>query len=131
MTQETKRKALLLEKDPAVLEKIQRILKDRSYEPTCFSGKKEALAALKETFFSLVVTGLTENDDDPMEVMKAMVMTSPMTSVIMVTDLSESEVEEKAEGYGILGNVGREVPAKDLMSLLDVYEKIQGSFAQG
>ena len=130
MNQETKRKALLLEKDPAVLEKIQRMLKDRSYEPTSFSDKKEALAALKGTFFSLAVTGLTENDDNPMEVMKAMVMTSPMTSVIMVTDLSESEVEEKAEGYGILGNVAREVPAEDLMSLLDAYEKIQQSFAQ-
>jgi hypothetical protein len=47
-----------------------------------------------------------------------------MTSIIMVTDLSDSEVEEKAEGYGILGNINRNVPAENLFSLLEPYEKI-------
>ena len=131
MNQETKKKALLLENNPKVLEKIQQILRDKPYEQVCFTGKTEALDALKETFFPLAVTGLTENDDDPVDVMKTMVMTSPMTSIIMVTDLSDTEVDEKAEGYGILGNVGRDVPPKDLLSLIDAFEKIQQSFTRG
>jgi len=55
-------------------------------------------------------------------------MASPMTSIIMVTDLSHSEVDEKAEGYGILGNIARDVPAEELLSLLGAFEKIQQSF---
>ena len=62
--------------------------------------------------------------------MKAFVMATPMTSIIMVTDLSDSEVDEKAEGYGILGNITRDVPAESLLSLLHTYEKIQQSFKQ-
>jgi hypothetical protein len=57
-------------------------------------------------------------------------MTSPMSSIIMVTDLSHSEVDEKAEGYGILGNIARNVPTEDLLSLLHTFEKIQQSFKQ-
>ena len=59
---------------------------------------------------------------------KTFVMASPMTSIIMVTDLSHSEVDEKAEGYGILGNIARDVPAEELLSLLGAFEKIQQSF---
>ena len=131
MNQEPKTKALLLENDQTVLEKIQQALKDRPYELTCFSTKKETLNALKETFFNLVITGHNAEGEDPIQVMKAMVMTSPMTSIIMVTDLSHEEAEEKAEGFGILGNVSRDVPSGDLLSLMDTYEKIQQSFPQG
>ena len=128
MNQETKRKVLLLENDPAVLEKIQMALEDSPYEKVCFPSKNDALEASKSSFFDLLITGHNEENEDPIEVMKTFVMASPMTSIIMVTDLSHSEVDEKAEGYGILGNIARNVPTEDLLSLLRTYEKIQQSF---
>ncbi|MCP4577551.1 MAG: response regulator [Deltaproteobacteria bacterium] len=130
MNQETKRKVLLLENDPAVLEKIQMVLEDRPYEKICFSSNLDALKASKKSLFDLIITGHNEENKDPVEVMKTFVMTSPMSSIIMVTDLSDSEVDEKAEGYGILGNIARDVPSEDLLSLLRTYEKIQQSFKQ-
>ncbi len=128
MNQETKRKVLLLENDPAVLKKIQMALEDRPYEKTCFPSKNDALEASKTSLFNLVITGHNKENEDPIEVMKAFVMASPMTSIIMVTDLSPSEVDEKAEGYGILGNIARNVPTEKLLSLLRTFEKIQQSF---
>lgn len=128
MNQETKRKVLLLENDPAVLEKIQMALEDRPYKKVCFPSKNDALEASKTSFFDLVITGHNEENEDPIEVMKTFVMASPMSSIIMVTDLSHSEVDEKAEGYGILGNIARNVPTEELLSLLRTYEKIQQSF---
>lgn len=128
MNPETKRKVLLLENDPAVLEKIQQAMEDRSYEKTCFSSSNDALKASKETLFELIITGHNAENKDPVDVMKTFVMASPMSSIIMVTDLSHSEVDEKAEGYGILGNIDRNVPTGDLLSLLETYEKIQQSF---
>jgi DNA-binding NtrC family response regulator len=130
VNQETKRKVLLLENDPAVLEKIQLALEDSSYEKICFSGKNDALEASKTSFFDLLITGHNKENIDPIEVIKTFVMTSPMTSIIMVTDLSHSEVDEKAEGYGILGNIARDVPTEELLKLLHTFEKIQQSFKQ-
>ncbi len=120
-------KVMLLEKDTAVLEKIQERLETRPYEITQFAKGDEALAASKETPFDLVFVGYDAEGEDPIDLLKAFVMASPMTSIIMVIDLTDSEVEEKAEGYGILGNVNRDVPAENLFSLLDSYEKIQQS----
>ncbi len=130
MNQETRIKVLLLENDPAVLDKIQLALEEKPYEKTSFSSSHEALRASKETFFDLIIAGHNAEHEDPIDVMKAFVMATPMTSIIMVTDLSDSEVDEKAEGYGILGNMARNVPAEGLLSLLHTYEKIQKSFNQ-
>ena len=130
MNQERKTKVLLLENDPAVLGKIQLALEERSYEKTSFSSSDEALKASKQTLFGLIITGHNAEQEHPIDVMKAFVMATPMTSIIMVTDLSDSEVDEKAEGYGILGNITRDVPAESLLSLLHTYEKIQQSFKQ-
>jgi len=125
MKQETNKKVLLLENDPEVREKIQAVLENRPYETTCFYNSNEALKASKETLFDLVIAGHGAEHEDPIAVMKTLVMASPMSSIIMVTDLSDSEVDERAEGYGILGNIGRDVPIEGLFSLLGTYEKIQ------
>ena len=130
VNQETKIKVLLLENDPAILDKIQLALEGRPYEKASFSSSDEALKASKETLFDLIISGHNAEDEDPIGVMKAFVMATPMTSIIMVTDLSDSEVDEKAEGYGILGNITRKVPTESLLSLLNTYEKIQQSFKQ-
>jgi len=130
VNQEKKIKVLLLENDPAVHDKIQQALEGRPYEETSFSSSNEALKASKKSLFNLIITGHNEENKDPIDIMKAFVMATPMTSIIMVTDLSDSEVDEKAEGYGILGNITRNVPTEGLLSLLRTYEKIQQSFKQ-
>jgi len=130
VTRETRTKVLLLENDPAVLDKIQLALEDKLYEKTSFSSSDEAIKASKGILFGLIIVGHNAERKDPIDVMKAFVMATPMTSIIMVTDLSDSEVDEKAEGYGILGNITRDVPAEGLLSFLQTYEKIQQSFKQ-
>ncbi|MCF8127536.1 MAG: response regulator [Deltaproteobacteria bacterium] len=130
MEQKTPVKVLLLEKDPEITEKILQALGGRPYAATCFSSCMDALEASGETPFSLIISGHNMEEKDPVEVMKDFVMTSPMSSVIMVTDLSDSEVEENAEGYGILGNISRNIPVEKLFTLLNTYEKIQQSLSR-
>jgi hypothetical protein len=93
-----------------------------------FSGKKEALNFLKEKSPQLAVVGDTEKNVPPFEIMKDIVMTSPMTSIILITDLPKKEVDEKAEGYGILGHINGKVPSDDLASLLENFENILKSY---
>jgi len=120
--------ALILEKDETVVASIDNTLQGRSYSVTVLSKKEEALNLLKEKVFQLAIVGNTEDSASVFQIMREIVTVSPMTSMILVTDLSEEEVEEKAEGYGILGHIGRAVPSGDLVQLLDSLEKILGSF---
>jgi DNA-binding NtrC family response regulator len=121
-------RALVVEKDERVAVAIQKMLEDRRYRVTPLSGKEDAIRLLKERPVSLAVAGETEDSDSPFHIMKEIVMASPMTSLILITDLPKEEVDDKAEGYGILGHTGRSVRSEDMIPLLDSFEKILGSF---
>jgi len=55
-----------------------------------------------------------------------MVKASPLTSIILLSDLPEEEVHEKSEGCGILGHVPRSVPQDDVEHLFSRYRQITG-----
>ena len=120
--------SLVLEKDETVVALINEALQSRPYSVTVLSKKEEALNLLKERGFQLAIVGNTEDNASVFQIMREIVKVSPMTSMILVTDLSEEEVDEKAEGYGILGHIGGAVPSGDLVQLLDRLEEILGSF---
>ncbi len=120
--------ALILEKDETVVASIDNTLQSRLYSVTVLSKKEEALNLLKERVFQLAIVGNTEDSASVFQIMREIVKVSPMTSMILVTDLSEEEVDEKAEGYGILGHIGGAVPLDNLAQLLDRLEEILGSF---
>ena len=128
MAQADKTPALILEKDRELSESISKSLKRRSYAVTSLSARDEALALIKEQLVPLAIVGNAEGDISPFESMKDIVMASPMTSMVLITDLPKEEVEDKAEGYGILGHVGRKEPARDLMRLVKSFEEIFGAF---
>jgi len=127
MKDEKRMLALILEKDETVVASIDNTLQSRPYSVTALSKQEEALNLLQERVFQLAVVGNTEDGASVFEIMKEIVAVSPMTSMILVTNLSEEEVDEKAEGYGILGHIGRTVPSGDLVQLLDSLEKILGA----
>ena len=122
--------AVVLEKDRVIVDSIERHLAKRSYIVTTLSEKKEALSLLGKKHYQLAIVGDTEANGSVFKAMRDIVRTSPMTSIILITDLSQKEVDEKAEGYGILGRVTREIPSEDLTTLLNNFEKILKSFSQ-
>ncbi len=128
MDSEQNVKALVLVGEPEISATVEALLKRRSYDVMVFSGKKEALSFLKEKSPQLAVVGDTKKNVSPFESMKDIVMTSPMTSIILITDLPKKEVDEKAEGYGILGHISKEIPSDDLTSLLESFENILKSY---
>lgn len=117
-------KALILTADSDISGSVEALLKKRSYDVVIFSGKKEALSFLRHKTTHLAILGDADKSVSPFESMKEIVMTSPMTSLILITDLPKEEVDEKAEGYGILGHVDRNIPSDELESLLENFETI-------
>ena len=120
-------KALVVEKDQTVVESIELVLKEKSYIVTSSSNEDEALALLRKTPYPLAIVGDVKGTSSTFEIMRKIVMTSPMTSIILISDLPTKEVDERAEGYGILGHVSRSIPLKDLTLLIEHFEKISQS----
>jgi len=117
-------KALVLVGDPGIADAVETQLKKRAYDVVIFSEKVKALSFLKEKSPHLAVVGDIGENVSPFETMKDIVMNSPMTSIILITGLPKNEVDDKAEGYGILGHVDTDVPSDDLVSLLENFETI-------
>lgn len=118
---------LVIEKDQTVVESIELVLKEKSYIVASSSNEDEALNLLRETPCPLAIVGDAKGTSSTFEIMRKIVMTSPMTSIILISDLPKEEVDEKAEGYGILGHVSRPIPSKDLVLLIEQFEKISQS----
>jgi DNA-binding NtrC family response regulator len=129
MARKEKPHALILEKDSKLNDSIEKILKRRSYSVTASFEKEAALGHLKEKIYPLAVVGDSEGSGSPFETMRDIVMASPMTSMILISDLPDEEVNEKAEGYGILGHVRRDFQSKELLKLVKSFEAIFTSFA--
>jgi len=127
MESQGKIRVVVVEKDQEVVNSILHVLKDKPYQIKICSGRVETGRVLGERSYGLVLIGDTDERDSPFDVMKDVVMASPMTSIILITDLQEKEVHDKAEGYGILGHVNRAIPSGGLISLIEQFEKISGS----
>ncbi|MDY6973882.1 MAG: hypothetical protein SV775_16400 [Thermodesulfobacteriota bacterium] len=120
---------VVVEKDQEVVNLILNALEDKPCRIRTCSGRVEPLPILREKPYGLILIGNTDEGDSPFDVMKEIVMASPMTSIILITDLQKKEVHDKAEGYGILGHVSRTVPSRDLISLIEQYEKVSASLS--
>ena len=118
---------LILENHMATADSITKILRKRGYETSFTKTKSEAVTMIKEKGIGLVVIGNNDDNISVFDMLKDIVMASPMTSVILVTDISPKEIHEKAEGYGILGHVSRSVDHDQLATLVKNFEMITGS----
>ncbi|MFC1883408.1 response regulator [Thermodesulfobacteriota bacterium] len=118
---------LIIENDPETADSIAKALLERGYESVFAKTKSEVMDMIKEKVPGLVIVGNTDDEGSVFDVLKDIVMASPMTSVILVTDISPEEIHEKAEGYGILGHVGRKIDHGELTHLLENFEMITGA----
>jgi DNA-binding response OmpR family regulator len=119
-------RVLILEKDAAVIDSVKDILRNGSYAPHVLSSFSEAVSLLKSEGFQIALVGTTLETDSPFEGLVDLVKASPLTSIILLSDLPEAEIHKKAEGCGILGHVPRNVPPEDLNHLLYRFKQITG-----
>ena len=128
MKEEKKYRTVIIEKDQERATQFVKLLEKRDYSPSILSTREEMIEELAGKTLPLIILGETQDGFSPFQLMREVVKRSPMTSIILITDEAAEDVEEKAEGYGILGHVGT-TPDKDLFPLLDNFEKISGALA--
>jgi len=117
-----KTNAVILENDPELAKTVQKLLEKRGFAVSTLTGKQEIINEIKR--YALAIVGNVQGSHSVFETMREIVMNSPMTSIILITDVPEKEVEDKAEGYGILGHVNTYVKDSQLNRLIDQYESI-------
>jgi len=132
MTDQESVRVLILEKDKAVADSVKDNLKDGPYDLRVLSSFNEAVSLLKSERFAIAIVGSTLENDSPFERLLDMVKASPLTSIILLSDLPEEEIHEKSEGCGILGHVTRSVPPGEFSQLLKMHsERIPRGLPQG
>lgn len=123
-------KVLVLEKNQEVIDLILPVLEKGPYDIRIInSSRTEVGEILREEPQALVLIGDIGGSGSTFELMKDTVRLSPMSSVILITDLPEEEVHEITEGYGILGHLKRTASPEMLMPLLESFEKIRRSLS--
>ena len=116
--------ALVLDADPALSRRVAHSLSEKDYMVVTASSKEEALNMLKAQSIQLAVLGNPTKDGSCFDLLKDFVKTSPLTSLILISDAPGKEIHEKAEGFGILGHVSRSYSPEEIQKLLEKFERI-------
>lgn len=98
--EEVKARILLVDDEVAHLKTLERLFKKEGYEVVAAPGGQEALDALREHLFHLVITDLMMPDIDGMDLMKLSRTLQPEAEVILMTAFGtvERAVEGMKEG---------------------------------
>jgi len=86
----------------------------------------EVLEAVSVSAPHLVIidSGLTDNE--PLELVKKLLMVNAMMNTVVVSPLSEEEFHEASEGLGVLGRLPGEPGESDAADLLHRLKKVLG-----
>ena len=127
MEKPEKASALILETEDRITHALSGVLREHACSVVTLRRREDLFRFLEDHSVPLALIGESEEGDTVFSTMKRLVMTAPMTAIILITNRPEEEVTELAEGYGILGHVGRDQPAEDLVPLLERFQEISQS----
>ena len=112
------------------LEAIQAFVEALSSNPEVrlqhVTSGAEVLEAVSVSAPHLVIidSGLTDNE--PLELVKKLLMVNAMMNTVVVSPLSEEEFHEASEGLGVLGRLPGEPGESDAADLLHRLKKVLG-----
>lgn len=120
---------LLAGRDRASLSVFKTALEESDTQITCPASGREALFAVSEKVFDLLITDENLNDMTGLELIESVIARQPMLNCAVVSSLSPSDFHEASEGLGILMQLPAEPGKKEADQLLEHLKKIQ-SFAK-
>ncbi len=121
---ENQEQALILEADTKLVDRIKPILCSNNFIVLSPESTEAAIKMLKQHSIQLAFLGQPPEGGQCFDLLKEIVKASPMTYVILMTDESEKQVHDKAEGFGILGHVSRAFTPNQVQILVDKYRNI-------
>ena len=94
--------SILLVDDELVIRRVlSRELRAENFSVTAVSSGSEAISALGNTFYDLVITDLTMEEIDGVDILKATRRVAPLTAVIIITGYDDSKPAREAIRLGV------------------------------
>ena len=100
-------------------------LDENGVETTCLVSGREALTAVSEKMFDLLVVYENLGDMTGLELIKSVVASQPMLNCAAVSSLLPDAFHEASEGLGILMQLPVEPGKQEADQLLEQLKKIQ------
>jgi YesN/AraC family two-component response regulator len=94
-------KILLVDDEPIILKGLSRELIAENYAVTAVSSGSDAINALRDTFYDLVITDLTMQGINGVDVVKAVKIIAPLTLLIVITGYSDSTSAREVTSIGV------------------------------
>lgn len=103
---------------------ILKLLESYDIGPEVFSIRDEALNRQSEKPFDLLVVGDDPTTGDGLKLIKDFLAVNWVTSSIVICDVDEKNIHERAEGLGILGHIRTAGDVQSLARLLARFKQM-------
>jgi DNA-binding NtrC family response regulator len=94
-------------------------------QTTCLESGREALSAVSEKVFDLLVADENLGDMSGLELIESVITRQPMLNCAVVSSLTPTDFHEASEGLGVLMQLPVEAGKKEAHQLLEHLKKIQ------
>ena len=111
---------LLVDDELVVLKVLSRELTAEHYSVTAVSSGREAISALQDTFYDLVITDITMEGIDGLDVVKAARNIAPRTLVIVITGYIDSKSAKEAMSIGVDDFLVKPFEIEELLSSIQL-----------
>jgi hypothetical protein len=110
-----KRRILIVDDDNDIVSFLCDLFIENGYKPTGYTSGKEALEALKQQEFDLLLTDLMMPEMDGIEVLKAALTIAPSLGVIIMTGYSTIRTAIEARRAGALKYLVKPFDVRELL----------------
>jgi DNA-binding NtrC family response regulator len=100
-------------------------LDESAAQSTCLTTGSQALCAVSEKVFDLLVADENLGDMTGLELIESVIAKQPMLNCVAVSSLSPSDFHEASEGLGVLMQLPVEPGKKEADQLLEHLSKIR------
>ena len=111
-------KILLVDEKKDIRDFIVRFFRERNFEVLNATNGIDALLAIKKERPDIVLLELNMQDMDGIELLKRIRKIKQNTKVIVITDISDIEIMNKARQLGVISYLTKPIILSDLMDIV-------------
>jgi two-component system response regulator YesN len=117
-----KTNTLIVSADTANIELLIRELKQRGYQVTTVQTGSAALELVKTEKYNLVLIDDSLKDMPVIDLISAVMHIDVAISIGLLTNMADSEIHEKFEGWGIIGAIPKPVDTDGMESFIKKFD---------
>jgi len=111
-------RVLVVDDDPVVLESCKRVLESEGWQPRVSSGALEALEALKEECFDLLLVDIKMPEQDGIFLMERAIEECPDVPILVMSGYPTSETVARSQAIGARDFISKPFTPDELLEAI-------------